>query len=377
MMVGKSERFSKMKNKLKNAVKSVIGLCLIIVTLYWSAIAGAQIQPSPVTLPIQSQDALREYALVSVTYGYRSVYSDSMDWDFPERFTFSEKVTGNGAEDVLNKLFDIEFVYRLTNPDDKVVGDIDLQDKDGNQVFNGRAEYIASSLAGSVPQYNIWISSVRLPLSNVRSAEVLAISEKDGTTARRYPLEVRQGHPFFPPWMAGSPNGILVVRFEDESVMTYQLSKPIGQSPTSTTEPDSAWAIEGHHVVTTGTAPESQIVRIIETWNRPTLLLKVTSTAEITFDVVGIVQENGISFDRPSEVLYTQDGVSWTVIIIDPAEVQLNVVVLEIGTYRVRFNWTRFGKPQTLYTGPEYNELRKSGGGGATPVVPAIVEPKG
>jgi len=303
------------------------------------------------TLPIQSQDALRNYALASVTHGARWVNTESMDWNFSERLT-DVSLQGDGAENVLDKLFNVEFVYRLTNPKDAISGYVVLYDKDNNTVFWGSAKYTAESLKDEKPNYAIWLQDVYL-LENVQSAEVLALDE-DGVTVRRYQLEVNQGRLRFQPWMSGAPNGLLAVRFNDGSLVTYQLSMPVASIPGGETEVESSWKIDGHHVVKTGDGPENRIVKIVEPWTRPTVFLTVTGTGVVTFDVLGLVQVNGVSFERPRELIFTRG--SWTRTVLGNED-KPTEVGLRPGTYRVHFGWQLFGQPNTLYTGPD-------GGGG-------------
>lgn len=319
---------------------------------------------TPPILPIQSQDALRNYALASVTHGSRWVNAESMDWNYPGKISNAE-VTGNGAEAVLDKLFGVEFVYRLTNQKDEINGGVALYDNSNNLVFYGQAKYTAASLAKEKPQYNIWMQEISLlDLDNVQSAEVLALDE-DGVTARRYQLQVEQGHPRFQPYMSGAPNGLLAVRFNNGTVVTYQLANPVGQVPETETDGSSSWKIEGHYVLKTGADPEPRVV-IVEPWIRPTVLLTVTTFSEriITFDVSGLVQMDGkTSFERPSAIVVTQVNGPFSGKIITSSDKPVDVA-FKNGTYRVLFEWKSFGQPNTLYTGPESPSPVSGGGKG-------------
>mgnify|MGYP001566161102 CR=1 FL=1 len=305
------------------------------------------------TLPIQSQDALREYALANVDHGARYVNSDSMDWNYPGAITYIS-TNGNGAEDVLDKLFGVEFVYSLTNPNDKIHGYVYLYDKNNRLLFFGYAEYTADDLKKSKPTYNIWIQSVPI-LSNVQSAEVLAL-DADGHTARHYYLEVDQyGQVIFQPWMAGSPNGILVVRFKDGSTLTYDLANPIGETPGMTDEL-AAYKIDGHYIYNAN-GEKKLTIKIIELWNRPTAFVRSAIQQDIMVDVMGVVQDNGTTtFERPISMIVTPEGKDRGYLIpLNGSEPTR--VLMPIGNFRIKWNWIKFGQPNMLYTGPD-------GGGG-------------
>ncbi|MDP3962336.1 MAG: hypothetical protein Q8Q03_00505 [bacterium] len=355
---------------MKKTVKSIIGSVIVVIAMSANFVGaqekgggggggGGETQisspvpatPTPVVIPAQlpfiaSQDALREYALAQVVRGSRSIEANSIDWSFNENFT-SVEAFGNGAEDVLNKLFSFDFKYRLTNPDDKITGSVWLSDSSGQTIFYGRADYAAAKEVK--PQYGIWMQHIPI-LSGVRSAEVLAIGE-DGTTANRIPLEVnRHGQVLFGSWLAGAVNGILSAKFSDGQVATYKLSSPTSQMVGASTEADSSWKIDSHYVYPLSEKPK--VVKIIETWNRPTVLIDVAVGEVVTFDVTGIVQMNGVtSFERPAAMIFTdQDGR------MNGAKLSGETTQIDFptaGQYRIRFDWVNFGQPGTLYTGPQ------------------------
>ena len=250
-----------MKSKISKFVGLVIGMLLAVAV-------NAQTTPTPVTsvgggggtttvttpvvtpsvptlppsLPIQGQVAIREYALGTVTHGVRNVNAQSMDSNYNGSFTYTD-ATGNGAEAVLDKLFAVEFKYRLTNPDDKINGYVRLYDANDNQIFYGQADYSAADIkAGNNPVY--WIGLQNIPLmQNVQSAEVLAIGE-DGTTANSIRQDVNEkGQMLFQPWLAGAVNGILAVKLTDGTIVTYKLSNPVAQGAVNSTETVSSWNI--------------------------------------------------------------------------------------------------------------------------------------
>jgi len=346
------------------SIKQFVSLIMVSVIAFVAIPAWAQSETTPSgggggssvgVLPfdlsvVQSQDRVREYALKSVVKGSRYVSSDSMDWSYSDSVT-SVNVTGTSAEDVLDKLFAVEFAYRLTNPDDTVNGWVYLYDKDGGFIFYGNARYTGSSVGAEKPAYNIWMQNIPM-LSGVESAEVLALDE-DGKTARRYQLGVDvNGRLLFPSWYAGAPNGILAVRFSDGSLVTYNLADGNGQSPDPTKDTVASYKIDGHHVFKDGK------VKVLETWVRPTVLLDLSSSqtdGSLVVDVMGLVQDNGQTyFERPTKMVVTlEDGTEGEVDLNADGPTTFDNV--DAAKYRFRFVWENFGKPNTLYTGPEYS----------------------
>ena len=350
-----------MKTKLTSIIH--FPLTFILITLWlWPAV-GAQAIPIAQALPVGSADILRNFALGQVTHGSRVVTAPSLDYQWPESITYTS-VIGSGAEEVLDKLFDVEFKYRLINPVDTVTGYVYLYDTEDNLLFYGIANFTAADLEKGKPQYNIWMQEIPLTgLKDIESAEVLAIDEK-GQTARRYPLNIKNGHPLFPPWMAGAPNGIMVIRSKDGLLTRYDLSNPVTETPGTTTEGESAWKIDGHYVfgkfncpVGTCSSPATVTVKITELWTRPTVLLRFTEGQIIIFDVMGFVQnQGGTNFERPFGFRLEQvNGPLAGGGILSTTE-STQVSLPTSGDYRIYFEWKEFGESGTLYTGPEFPE---------------------
>jgi hypothetical protein len=307
---------------------------------------------TPRSLPIYSQDIVREYGLSIAVRGYRSVNAESLDRAY-DGITYTN-VQGKGAEDILDKLFAVQFIYRLTNPADEVRGDVYLYDQYDNVLFYGNAMYAADSLGKVNPVYSIWMQKMPM-LNDVQSAEILA-TDPDGSTAKRISVEIRSGQLLFDPWMAGSKNGILVVRFINGTILTYPLAKPIGVAPATTGEM-SSYNIQDHYVVNGPVGPEGYTLpltlKVIALWNRPTAYLRATNALELSVDVTGVVQDGQITFERPASMVIWQEGKEKA---FDP--IPLNgdkptPVSIPVGNFRIRFTWTKFGQPGLLYTGPE------------------------
>ncbi|MFA6273199.1 MAG: hypothetical protein WC673_01775 [Candidatus Paceibacterota bacterium] len=353
----------------KTAIKSIVAMFIAFTIIAFSAYAqdppnpptsggsgGGGSSPVITALPmIQSQDALRNYALDIARFGTRSVNAPTLDWNWVGNINYTN-ATGAYGEQILDKLFNAEFVYRLTNPEDKISGYVYLydakfgNDNNPNMLFFGNASYTLADLKVSKPQYNIWMQSIPLPLSNVSSAEVLALDE-DGKTARRESLDINNGQPKLNPWFAGAPNGILAVKFQDGSLVTYDLASPTGEVPVGSHE-SAAWKVDGHYVYKTGEKPTR--VKIIETWQRPSVLLEATAPQYIVIDVLGIVQMDGKTiFERPVSMEVTrQDSGETATVVLNNEMTDPPKVLFPAGQFRIRFNWTNFGKPNNIYTGP-------------------------
>ncbi len=313
----------------------------------------------PPALPmIQSQDVLRQYALSIAKWGGRGVNAQTIDWDWPEMIRFTN-IAGAYGEEVLDKLFDVEFVYRLTNPDDQISGYVYLYDgsfmKPGgcqSLLFYGNANYTLADLKTGKPQYQLWMQNIPLPILNASSAEVLALGE-DGKTARREQISLNcKGQPMFPPYMAGAPNGILVVKGKDGSLVTYDFAGSVGEVPAGSSE-SASYKIEGHYVYTSNQKGGLPTIKITELWDRPSVFLEVGANEIITFDVMGLVQMNGkTEFERPTGFIFEQVDGPWAGAGPLLQDQLTQTSLTHAGKYRIRFEWKNFGKPNTLYTGP-------------------------
>lgn len=320
----------------------------------------AQPVPIPLTLQaIKSPDAMRQYALTIASQASRAVTSSSMDWAYANRFT-STNAFGDSAEDVLDKAFAAPFVYRLTNPTDTLTGYAWVYDNNGNLLFYASTDYTQADLAKSGAQYTLWMQDIPV-LNNVDSGEILVVGD-DGSTVRQIPLTVNSHNQLMmSQWYAGAPNGILSARFTDGTLATYELWSPTETTPGITSD-DSGFKISGHYILDgvqcpTGYSCSPATLKIIETYQLPTALLRLPVDQQINIDVMGLVQQNGNTwFERPYAMIVTAEG--------KDAGFTVNLDTTVAATYpfsagnqRVRFLFASFGQPSTLYTGPT------SGGG--------------
>ncbi|MEN9613767.1 MAG: hypothetical protein RLZZ347_74 [Candidatus Parcubacteria bacterium] len=296
---------------------------------------------------IAGSDNLRNYALKQVKRGFISLSSISMDYTYKGGVTSAE-VVGDYAEEVLAKLGAVEFVFRLTNPDDAVNGYLYLYDANNNLLFYGSTQFKLADLANGKPKYSIWIQEI--PLSTgVVSAEVLALNP-DGTTGGQVNrLRVNDnGQLLFQPWMAGVGNGLLVVKYKDGDVLTYRLANPENESTPSVSSESSEFSIQGHYVFKD---PSPRKIKILALWDRPTVFLELTveSPMSIEFDIAGVIQKGSeIQFERPTAII----AEGWSVKLFQ--DVTTNMA-LPKGKYRFKFQWKEFGSPGLLYTGPSDN----------------------
>lgn len=326
----------------------IVGLLsLLVISLFNLTAIGST------PLPTGSEDQLREYVLPQVVRGYRVVNSPSLV-RVDNQPTWVE-VFGNGAEDVLDKLFDTEITFGLSNPNDKVAGNVWLYNKEGKALFYGATNYKLSDLKDGPPSYNIWMQRIPL-LEGVLSAKLLALNP-DGLTTRTEYLEVEGGRLQFPPYLAGVENGIIVVRFDGDVEVSFNLWQSEGQKPNSVTEKSPAWQIQSHYVIG-GNDTTKVVVKFIETSSPPTVLLEEVKAGQtVVFDCLALTYgDNGQYFERPTEVILTKsDGsMSSAPIFADG----LTSLQPEPGSYRLRFVWPTFHQNRTIWYGPD------SGGGG-------------
>jgi hypothetical protein len=275
-----------------------------------------------------------------------------MDWNYSESVTNVE-AEGHDAEEVLDRLFSVVLKYRVFNPEDKVYGYVQLYDNHENVIFLGSAVYTGASLEDQEPTYIVWLQRLSL-FNNVRAAEVLALDD-DGTTGRRYPVEISQaGQLLFETWMVGALNGLLVVRFSDGAVVTYRLNNSVGTALASLAE-DSGWSIPGHYVYRAADKPLN--ADIVATWEDPTILFRgVVLGQRLMIDVRGVINSRGeIRFVRPQEMTVT-GSFGWRGVPLEkngPTRVVIDDLIGS-GDVRIRFDWTGTGflHPMMLYIGP-------------------------
>ena len=304
------------------------------------------------SLPIRDAAELRNYALSIASNGSRSVYSTSIDWTWNQTFSYTNITGAKNGETLLDGLISAPFTYRLLNTNDQINSYLWLYDDqkidewgDHDLLFFGYASYAP----GGQAKYQVWMQNIPLlMLTNVDTAQVLVVNP-DGTTGYTYKLDVVNGHPMFQPWMAGSPNGILVIKYNDGSLVKYDLSKPDPSVVSGLTESGNSWKIDGHYVVRTSSP--NCAVKIIELWNRPSVYLNASVDTMVTLDVVGVYQDNqgNAVYERPIsiEIDTVSTGQHNSIINYDTANP--TKVVFPAGEYRIRFGWKNFGQPYNLY----------------------------
>ena len=305
---------------------------------------GGSTSTDPVDIyVVQSQDLARDLGLRRVHRGSIYYWSQSIDWDFKGTQNYTN-VIGKSAEDVLAQLAAFEYVIRLKNTNDAINVYAYGSDDNGNTLFYGGTQF----KVGEKPKIQMYQQYLPI-LNNVKSAEIIPLNP-DGTSGQPITMNVSsQGQLLWQPWLSGAPNGLLAVRFNDGTLVTYRLSKPVGQSP-SPSEGMASLSVQGHYIFVGNDAP---VIDIVEVWNRPTVYFEC-GKGYITFDVRGVVQlrDGSTMLERPSSMVLTdEDGNNAQVVKLftdSPSDVPLPT-----GKYRVRsFEWNLFGQPGLLYTGP-------------------------
>ena len=304
-----------------------------------SALAADGVTTLPSQLPmLRDPAALRQYALASVVRGARYVTAESLDWSDPARKTDTQ-ATGVGAEQVIDKLLATEQTYRLLDPKDLVRGFIYLYDANDHLVFYGYAEY-KPGVSKELPKYSVWLQSVTL-LEGVTGAELLVV-DKDEVTIQRTPMVLENGRIVVGLNIAGAPNGKLVVHSGNTAVF-YDLWKPEGQGAPSVTEKGGGYEISGHYIF-----KDTSVVKIIELWQRPTVLVEVTQETTVSVDVAGVIQTGtNTTIERPTEVIVSDvTGKQLGVVQTNGGIIQLK---LGPGKYRLLYTWKLFGQPENIY----------------------------
>lgn len=324
---------------MKTTKKWLVALIVLLASLMTDTTIIAQANPGDMNQsPLQAVDVLREYALKKVTSGQRVVNAPSMIVGKADSNHI--EVTGNGAEDVLDRLLDFHLTYKLANPDDTIQGEILLKDNNDNVLFQGYARYKAAEVGGKGGGviYTLWLGNIPV-LEDLNYAEYITQRE-DGSTAQRYPVEVKNGHAIISEWHVGKTNGLLYTVNKDGIRRFYRMDSGVPVEAPSLSD-RAEWRINGHHVYRSTTG-EQLAVEIVELWIRPTVLLVLSRDTEVTFDIKGLVQDGGIQvYEAPSALHYDGAG---TIGILDL--IRTKTYRFKPGSYRIRFQWENFGKPQ-------------------------------
>jgi hypothetical protein len=306
---------------------------------------GSSTSPSS-ALPIASEDALRNAALAMTVRGSICYTAPSMDWNFAGRVT-DITVSGDYAEQVLRKLMEFEYHFRLANPSDTVRGYLYLYDGKGRAIFYSQTEW--KPLDKKRPAFDIWLWGVPL-LNGVRAAEVIALDE-NGATANRHQLDVTEwGQVLFPPSLCGRPNGLLVATLDDGSLAVHRLATglPVGLSVVD--GGGASYGIAGHYEYT-----DPDAVDVLEIHYRPTVLLTVSKTKDVTFDVRGVTWQDGNTvLERPPAMEVST--VSGAVVLgtVELSTEKPTTLKVDAGEYRLRFTgWKHFREPGDLWTGSQ------------------------
>jgi hypothetical protein len=356
--VSRNTEKQKSKENKENMKKYTLQLAAILFVAAMNLIAPNLQAQTTTTAPvpldmIRSQDRLRQYALTIATNASRGVSGD-IAWSYPGTVTWTN-ATGKYAEDALDKVFKAELSYWIINTNNPINGYAYLYDSCQDQpVFYGNAQFSGDEANNGRALYDIWLYEVPLPV-NVDRAEVIALNDDGTSSANRTVLNInRCGKPRFPSWMAGSTNGLLSTRAPDGTVAIYNLWNPVGQSPKEVDE-SADYKIQGHYIHTGSTNGTDTTLKIVEVWNRPTVLFRIPTDQWVVIDVTGVVQDGGsLSFERtPSmERMVIGSNVTQKISLSKTGTVR---VWFPKGEYRSLFEWIEFGKPNKLYTGPTDN----------------------
>lgn len=337
-------------------MNNVIGRFFGLMVSVWFIIFGS-VSFGAVSLPIGSEDELREYALGKVVRGFKNVTADSIR-EVGDSQLFA-KVVGNGAEDVLNKLLSIPISFTLANTNDEVLSQVWLYDEKNQSLFYGQSSYKVGTVDNKTgSEYSIWMQDIPL-LDNVQSATVYTVNSK-GVTVNSKPLMVRGGQVFIAPYVTGSVNAIMSVVFNDRSEMVFDLSNPVAIEPSVTTSSSSNWNINGHHVIPPSSS-DKVLVKFVEFQTLPTVLITVAKGQKVEVDVLGAYYNDVgvITFERPKSIQIIEVGGEGWGGEGDLSQDQPTILIVpqnRPGTYRLRFGWEHFQQDRRLYDGPHHED---------------------
>lgn len=308
-------------------IKLVFAIMMMVVL---EATASASI-----TLPIGSEATLRNYGLDQVVYGYRVVDAVSIRPIAGGRLYV--EADGDGAEDVLKKLFSQKIDYTVGTPEDEVNGYIYLYDMNDNEIFYGNASYIAKEAKGA--SYEVWMEAQPL-FDGVKSAKALYLDET-GKTVLEEDIEVdERGTIIFDPYYATIENIIFMINFKDGTSVI--IGSDAKQKEVPVVRETASWKIDNHYVVTVGKDPASRVVNIFEQYNNPSLYLIVETDGFVTFNVSGAAyNDNSQSFiDNAYEIIVVVGGRQ-----VDSVPIPTTKQVpFPKGNYRLEFKFGTFGK---------------------------------
>lgn len=243
------------------------------------------------------------------------------------------------------KLAAFEYNIRMKNPVDNITVYTYVNNDDSRALFYGQTTFGV----GEKPKIQMWQQVLPI-LNNVQSAEVIPLKE-DGTSGQPINLGVsEQGQLLWQQWLSGAPNGLLAVKYTDGRLETYRLSKPVGQSPVPT-EGVASLNIQGHHIFI-GAGESPLVIDIIAVNEKPTVYFEIPENGWVKFNVGGVVQlpDGSTMLERPSAMELTDENGNNAF----PYKLLAGPVQLSGGKHRVRsFGWDLFGKPNTLYVGPQ------------------------
>ena len=341
----------KTDRKTTKVMKKYISLIAVLV-LSWGNIVAQDVLPIPPepptfgrvsleTMPVWSPDVARLYALSQVRSGRMGIHCRTMSDQQTEVV-----VSGDGAEDVIRQLSEVEFNFEVLNPEDWVSLYVTLTGDDGGiSLLNG--SYVARAKDWVNPHVDLTVSSIPV-LSGVESAELLILNS-DGTTWNRQNVWVGNGRVIVDGWMMGVPNGTLVVRFQDGRVRTYRLGSPdAGTDVDAVKGRASSIGLANHFAFTDPTL----VILVVS--ERPTISLTVNTVTEsgirdVTFNILGIDWRGE---EKPTSIFLVDkitdqsiEGISF------PMHDGVSSLGLPAGQYQIFFIWDQFGSKEPLYTG--------------------------
>ena len=323
-------------------MKKIIVAVAALVCCCFISTFGQQV--SSAYLPIHSQGELRSYGASIAKMGTRYGWCETS-----YQTQVQTNVIGNGAEDVLDGLFEAPLPFSFWKDRNYVNENVNLYDNIGF----GYMSYFTDAL----PDYcSVWISQVPLLMLNVQSAEVHVLYD-DGSVAYTNWVNMYNGHPAIQLWMTGYENNVLVTHNWDGTTSSYNMWKPATPSaPAKKHVPvsDSPWQIVGHHVLRTDKVADT--LKIIEIEDAdPSFLIETKHPTRIMFDVIGVYRDNDnysmVASERPAKIVFDSLEGCMSHEPVNSKSDRPTYVTLPKGSFRGHFEWSHFGHGKKMYTG--------------------------
>ncbi len=345
-----------LKEKMKTFLKMLLAILAFIAipAIVTIEVSGAITVPVPYTQRaanevffgklVKDPAALRNYALSECVDGHEFIWSEGMDWDNSAKT--SAQVTGNGAENIMNNLLNVQLFYSYTNGFD-VFEDFYLRNiRDIGLVYG--YGYVASTNTYADFTPALYVNDVPM-LDQVLNAHVVVFDPEGNVVPDfGFDLYVRYGQIRFPSWLAQYSGGRIEGTYNDGATFILPLA---GAQTNFVKAKDEPFKVNGHYVVRKG----DRVLRINEAWEVPTVYVEADAVVRLDISTSYYDQVTGKYVnDQPANMEATgtmgrNKGKTRTVK-LRWVRGAWPLVKLNEGE-RVKFNFTYFGQARPIFSG--------------------------